>query len=66
MLFIRMSYVRLLSLGGLHPAGCRVSVIGLCVACASPCWMSRASYGWLPEYLVRVARLTIYINGSMP
>ena len=37
-----------------------------CRACNSPCWMLRASSGWLPDYLVRVARLTSYIKGSMP
>ena len=29
-------------------------------------WTSRASSGWLPDYLVRIARLTRYINGRMP
>ena len=42
-----------------------VSVIGLSVERTSSCCMSRTSACWLPDYLVRVARLTRYINGSM-
>ena len=45
---------------------CQAAFAWLLVVRASPCWMSRATYGWLPDYLVQIARLTRYINGPMP
>ena len=45
---------------------CLAAFARLLVVRASPSCMSRASSGWLPDYFVRVARLTRYINGPMP
>ena len=42
---------------------CQAAFARLLVARASPSWMSS---GWQPDYLVRAARLTRYINGPMP
>ena len=45
---------------------CQAAFARLLVARASPCWMSRASSGLLPDYLVHIARLTSYINEPRP
>ena len=41
---------------------CYAGFTWLLVARALPCWMSRASSGWQPDYFVCVARLTRFIK----